>query len=176
MQWSGPPPAWLLGIVAAIPTPGTAATPTASFEVAATIVSGCEINGAAADGGDLGRYGTVDFGTHSALKAETVTATVTPEASVTLACTPGVSLTVSLDGGLHGDGSRNMKAAGGNALQPYKLFSDAGHTQEYGVGQSHSFEVASSQAIALPIYGRTDLGGQNPPDVYSDTVVVTLSW
>ncbi|UNK79785.1 spore coat U domain-containing protein [Sphingopyxis granuli] len=145
--------------------------------MSATIVAGCEINGAlATNGQSIGTYGTVDFGTHAALSTETVTAAILPDAGLTLACTPDVLLTVTLGGGLNNGATRNMKAAGSNALQPYTLHRDAGLSQEYAVDQPYAVTFDDPEAIILPVYGQAPLSGDKPPDIYSDTVLITLSW
>jgi spore coat protein U-like protein len=164
------------GIAACDPSAVLADT-TATFQVSATIVSGCEINGVLASGGEtLGDYGTVDFGTHSSLSTGTVTAAITPNASLTLSCTPGVSLTMALDGGLHAATSRNMQAAESADLVPYRLYSNASLTDELLIGQASSVSFSDPQAITLPVYGKVILSGDKQPDTYSDTVILTLSW
>lgn len=153
------------------------AQPTASFQVSATIVPGCEIGGAPlAPGQSLGAVGTLDFGEHSALTTGPVSATLFQSTALQLACTPSVALTMSLNGGLHAGVSRNLQASAGPGRLAYRLYTDAGRTQELLVNQPVSLSFSNPQAISLSIYGELQLPGNSRPDVYSDTLVVTLAW
>jgi len=164
------------GLAAALSNPAMADT-TTSFQVSATVVSGCEINGSLASGGEaLGRYGLLDFGSHSSLSRDTVSTAIAADAGLTLSCTPGVALSMALGAGQHGSAVRNMQAAGSGALLPYRLYRDAGFSNEMQIDQAYAVTFADPEAIALPIYGRAVLSGDKPPDTYSDTIVLTLSW
>lgn len=166
----------LAGSVTLVPSAAYAVT-SASFQVSAIVVSGCEINGDLATGGELlGRVGTIDFGTHSALATGNITANMVQNSALTLSCTPGVALTMSLNGGLHATSSRNLQASGSAATIPYRLYRDAGLNQEFTINQAVSVTFADPQSIALPVYGQITLSGDKPPDTYSDTILLTLSW
>ncbi len=163
-----------LGLFA--PAAATAQT-TASFQVSAAIVPGCEVNGATpAAGASVGQIGTLDFGTHSALATGQVTATMVRSAGFTLACTPSVALAMTLDGGLHAAGGRNLQAQGGPERIAYRLYSDAAFSQELLTGQAVPLAFSTPSSVALPVYARLTLPGNARPAVYSDTVVVTLAW
>lgn len=157
--------------------PVAAADTMATFDLAATIVEGCEINATLpVDGQDVGQIGTLDFGSHSALSTETVTAALVQNAGLTLSCTSSVSLSMSLDGGLHADGSRNLQRSGDTDRIAYRLYGDSSFTQELLADQPVSISFGDPEAITLPVYGRLTLPGNSPPGIYSDTVMVTLSW
>lgn len=143
----------------------------------ASVVDGCEINGALpANGQAVGEIGVLDFGSHSALAIETVTASLTSAAGLMLQCTPGVTLTMSTDGGLHDDGTRNLQDTAGTSRLPYRLYQDAGFSQEMLAGQASAVSFTAGEPVALLIYGRLSLTGTLPPGTYDDTVVVTLNW
>ncbi|CDO35419.1 Spore coat U domain protein [Novosphingobium sp. KN65.2] len=164
------------GLAAVLSTPAMADT-TTTFQVSATVVSGCEINGALASNGEvLGRYGQLDFGTHSSLSTDTASAAIAADAGLTLSCTPGIALSMALGAGQHGSATRNMQAAGSSDLLPYRLYRDPAFSNEMQIDQAYAITFADPEAIALPIYGRVVLSGDKPPDTYSDTVVLTLSW
>lgn len=165
-----------LGLGGCLASPALAGT-TASFQVSATVVPGCEINGSApAPSQNLGQLGTLNFGTHSALGTDTVTAVLVRNSGITLSCTPTVSLTMSLDGGQHAATTRNLQAAGGTERVAYRLYRDPGFGQELLANQGYGITFSDPYAVPLPIYGRLDLPGVRRPDVYRDTVTVTLTW
>ena len=59
---------------------------------------------------------------------------------------------------------------------PYELYRDPGLSQEYAIDQAYPVSFSDPQAISLPIYGKVSLSGDKPPDTYSDTIDLTLSW
>lgn len=156
-------------------TPASAQT-SASFQVSATIVPGCEINGSPPVAGQgVGQVGVLDFGTHSALDTGPISVSLAQNAGLTFRCTPAVALTMALGGGLHAGNSRNVQETGGARLA-YRLFRDAGFTQELAADQPIAVSFSGSGAVALPIYATLNLGAGNRPGTYTDTVVVTLAW
>lgn len=161
---------WLLA------TPAAAET-SAAFQVSASVVPGCEVNGGTpAPGASVGQIGTLDFGTHSALDTGQVTATMVRNAGFTLACTPTVALSMTLDGGLHTAGQRNLQAQDGAERIAYRLYRDAAFSQEFLTGQAVPVAFGTPSNVALPVYARLTLPGNARPAVYSDTVIVTLAW
>ncbi|WP_277963234.1 Csu type fimbrial protein [Pseudomonas sp. RIT-To-2] len=154
----------LAGLAAAWPL--DAAT-SSSFQVSATVSTGCLVVGGGSN------YGTLNFGSWSALATGTATAAV-PGTGVTLQCTPGVTLNMKVDGGQNAGTSRNLKA--GSALLAYQLYRDAAYSQSLGISQSVTVAYADSTNISLPIYGRLSLPGNLPAGSYSDVLQVELSW
>lgn len=75
-------------------TPFAQAVTTQSFLVAATITPGCSVT--AGTGGVLG---SLNFGTRSGVATGQVSTSFVPNGSLSIACTPGVSLSMSIDGG-----------------------------------------------------------------------------
>ena len=154
----------------------------ASFLVSATIEAGCEVNGSVpAPNAGIGQIGTLAFGTHSALATGPVTATMVQSGGFPLACTPTALPTMTLDGGLHGGSTgsalRNLESPAGAAERiAYRLYRDAGFNQELLAGQAYAVSLDNPLAITLPIHGRLTLAGNRRAAVYSDTVVVTLTW
>ena len=139
-----------------------------SFQVSATITPGCLV----ASGGS--NYGSLAFGSYSALA--TSTASVALANSVVLQCTPGVALSMTVDGGLYNSGGRRMQLNSGTAKVAYQLFRDAALSQSLGISQSVSVAYANANNISLPIYGRVQLPGNTPGGTYSDTLQVQLTW
>ncbi|MBT2374559.1 spore coat protein U domain-containing protein [Pseudomonas fluorescens] len=139
-----------------------------TFQVSATITPGCLVVGGGSN------YGSLTFGTYSALSTSTVS--VALSGGVTLQCTPGVTLNMSVDGGLHNSSGRHMQLNSGGALVAYQLFQDAALSQSLGVSQSVSVAYSNANTITLPIYGRVQLPGNQPGGTYSDVLQVQLSW
>lgn len=139
-----------------------------SFQVSATITPGCLV----ASGGT--NYGSLAFGSYSALA--TSTASVALTSSVVLQCTPGVALSMTVDGGLYNSGGRRMQLNSGTAKVAYQLFRDAAFSQSLGISQSVSVVYSNANNITLPIYGRVQLPGNTPGGTYSDTLQVQLTW
>ena len=96
--------------------------------------------------------------------------------SVVLQCTPGVALSMTVDGGLYNSGGRRMQLNSGTAKVAYQLFRDAALSQSLGISQSVSVAYANANNITLPIYGRVQLPGNTPGGTYSDTLQVQLTW
>ncbi|MGF6096521.1 Csu type fimbrial protein [Pseudomonas sp. 18175] len=139
-----------------------------SFLVSATITPGCLV----VTGGT--NYGSLAFGSYSALA--TSTASVALTSSVVLQCTPGVALSMTVDGGLYNSSGRRMQLDSGTAKVAYQLFRDAALSQSLGISQSVSVAYSNANNITLPIYGRVQLPGNTPGGTYSDTLQVQLTW
>jgi len=158
-----------LALVAAVaPVPLDAAT-TSTFLVNATIQAGCLVVGGVAN------YGNLNFGSFSALSTAAAT-TQLSGTTVTLQCTPGVTLNMAVDGGQNNNGSRNLKRSSGSNLQVYQLFRDAAFSQALGINQTVAVSYSDPTAIQLPIYARAQLTGALPAGTYTDVLQVTLTW
>jgi len=139
-----------------------------SFQVSATIAAGCLVVGG------VSNYGSLVFGSYSSLSTNTVS--VALSGGVTLQCTPGVTLNMSVDGGLHNSSGRHMQLNSGSAQVAYQLFRDAALSQSLGISQSVSVAYSNANNITLPIYGQVQLPGNQPGGTYSDVLQVQLSW
>ncbi|MDF0730938.1 spore coat U domain-containing protein [Pseudomonas entomophila] len=159
----------LAGFGLGLALPLSAAT-TSTFQVSATIAAGCLVVGG------VTQYGLLDFGTRSALSTAALSTSL-GGTTVTFQCTPGVVLSMSLDGGQNSAaGTRNLKRSGGTQLLAYQLFRDAGLTQSLGIGANVAVSYSDPTAIKLPVYGRTQLTGALPAGTYTDVVQVTVTW
>lgn len=146
---------------------------TQSFKVNATITPGCSV--ATGSGGAMG---SLNFGSYSGVKTGQVSTQFVPNASLLLACTPGVALSMSINGGQNYTTVRNMQLSGGTQRVPYRLYSSSSlaANSEIGVNQSVSVAYSNSNNIALTIFGAAQLTGFSPAGTYSDQLAVTLSW
>jgi spore coat protein U-like protein len=157
----------LLLCAGSVPLPLAAVT-SQSFQVSATVTAGCLVVGG------VSNYGSLNFGSHSALAAGTVQVALT--AGVQLQCTPGVTLNMTVDGGLYNSGGRHMQLTSGSNRVAYQLFRDAAYSQSLGIGQSVAVAYTDANNISLPIYGQMLLPGNQPGGTYSDVLQVQLSW
>lgn len=148
---------------------------THTLTVSAQIVTGCSvINGS---GGTL-NLGMLNFGTWPAVATGPVGAAQVSGSGVQIQCTPGLNLSMTVDGGLHptaGNSQRNLLGPNATSIA-YQLYADAGHTRPIGIGEALAVPV-SGGTVTLPIYGGLTLPGPTvPPGTYTDTVQVTLSY
>ncbi|WP_318368403.1 spore coat U domain-containing protein [Enterobacter sp.] len=161
-------------LVVGLILPGAAkAVTTQTFQVGATIEAGCSV--ASGTGGVLG---SLNFGTHTGVESGRVTTSFVPNSALSLACTPGVALSMSINGGLHYASVRNMQRSGGTEVVPYRLYrsNTFAANSEIGVDQTLSVTYTDSNNIALTLFGAAQLTGFSPAGNYSDQLTVTLSW
>ena len=152
---------------------------TAEFTVSAAIAAGCLIDGFGSIG-NAGLLGSLDFGQDSALSTATRNASFLAAQTLRLRCTPGVNLTMAIDGGSHAaSGSRNLQLGANNALRlAYSLCADAACSQPLAISSGRIIPVSgtNSNDVKLPIYGRLTLPGQANAGTYTDMLTVTLTW
>lgn len=147
------------------------ADPSTTFMVSATVMPGCLVTGG------VSNYGNLNYQTQATPMQEArVSATLA--SGVRLQCTPGVALSMTVDGGLNFDGGtgRGMKRNNGNERIPYELYGEAGHTTSLQVGQSMPVSYLNPNNITLPIYGEAKIPVGLPAGTYSDVVQIQLTW
>lgn len=171
----------LLAVVASgggLSSPGHAET-SATFDVAAEIVAGCRVDGLGAIG-HAGAIGILDFGEDSSFSTATRSASITASQAIRLRCTPGVTLTMSIDGGNHAAlGLRHLQLqTGGDARIVYSLCRDAACAEPIAIGGGTAVAVtsANSDDVRLPLFASLTLPGALPPGRYADLLTVTLAW
>lgn len=162
--------AWLLGMMVAF---SANAVTQQSFQVGATITPGCSVAS-----GSGGLFGTLNFGSHSGVENGITSNAFIPNTSLALACTPGVALSMTIDGGKNYTSVRNMVRTGGSDTVPYRLYTSGALTAntEILVNQAVAITYSNSNNITLPIYGAAQLTGFSPAGTYTDQLTVTLSW
>jgi len=169
-----------LGLWALLALAGAArAETTATFEVSATIVAGCAVDGIGTSG-DAGSIGTLDFGHDTTLSTASRDAALVGSQMIVLRCTPGVALSMTLGEGLHASGGdRHMQLGSSTAERlQYRLYADAGMTDEIGIDQARSILVTASNMndVELPVYAQVSLPGGSLAGTYADSFLVTLTW
>ncbi|HAK34892.1 MAG TPA: fimbrial protein [Pantoea sp.] len=142
--------------------------PTSTFQVSASIVAGCIVSGT-----NTGVFGTLDFGSQSGVARNSVSASFVQSAAITLACTPGTTLSMSISGGSNYTTTRNLKHTSNTNTVPY---TNASHTTAIPVNSAVALSYSNANNITLPIYGLLQLPGPTRAGVYTDTLTVTLSW
>jgi len=97
---------------------------------------------------------------------------------LSIACTPGVALSMSINGGQNFSSVRRMTRSGGTEVVGYRLYSSSSlaANSEIGVNQAIPITYTNSNNIALPLFGVALLTGFSLPGTYSDQLTVTLSW
>lgn len=161
----------LLGLF--FPCAQALAITTQTFQVNASVVRGCSVVA-----GTGGEWGTLNFGSHSGVASGAVNTQFVPNTALSLACTPGVELTMSINGGQYYDSVRHMQRAQGTERVPYRLYSNSSlaANSEIGLNQAVPVSVNDASNIALTLFGVAQLSGFSPAGVYSDQLTVTLSW
>ncbi|MGD1107175.1 MAG: spore coat U domain-containing protein [Terracidiphilus sp.] len=136
-------------------------TATAQFSVTATIVKGCAVS---ATNLAFGNYtGAVNNST----------------STVSVDCTSGTAYTVSLSAGLATGAtvtSRSMQ--NGSALLHYGLYSNSGHTTNWGNTSATNWVsgTGSGSAQPLTVYGQIPAAQYVTPGSYTDTITVSVAY
>ncbi|MCW0309400.1 Csu type fimbrial protein [Pantoea ananatis] len=146
-------------------------TSSTTFQVSASIVAGCVVSGT-----NTGIFGTLNFGTQSGLGTSSVSASYIQSSTINLACTPGTTLSMTINGGSNYTSTRNLKLANNTNTVPYYLYSNAARTTPIPVNTAVPLSYSNANNITLPIYGSLQLPGPTRAGVYSDTLSVTLTW
>ncbi|RRZ96929.1 SCPU domain-containing protein [Erwinia sp. 198] len=149
------------------------ALPTQTFQVTASVVNGCVISGT-----NTGVFGTLNFGTRPGVGSASASASFVQSSTITLACTPGTALSMSVNGGSNYSSTRNLKIANNTDLVAYALYTSASASAASAipVNQNVALTYSNANNITLPIYGRLQTSGVRRAGTYSDTLTVTLSW
>lgn len=148
--------------------------PAKPVEVKASIVNGCVVSGT-----NPQVLGTLNFGTLPGIStaATTASAAFTQSSTITLACTPGTTLSMSLNGGAnYANNSRNMKLTNNTNLVAYRLYSNSTLTTAIPLDTALTVAYTNANNITLPIFGQAQIPSVNRAGTYTDTLTVTLSW
>ncbi len=169
----------VLGLVCLLVNTAQAAV-SGQIQAQLIISAGCQVT-SAGGGGTGNNPGLLDFGSQGPTWTAPLNAQM-HSSNGNLAVTCGASssgptsFTVSIDGGTHGDGTARYLSNGSRSV-PYRLTVDAAGTDNYRIGQQHTFAAGSGTQIAIPVYGAVLANkGALPAGTYSDTLTVTLDW
>ncbi|MPM41787.1 hypothetical protein SDC9_88446 [bioreactor metagenome] len=144
-----------------------------TFQVSATVMSGCAVLGSGSTSGDAGHLGTLDFGIASALSTDTLTASLN-QWDVALQCSPNTAVSVQIDGGKQPSGGRRQLALnGGNQRVSYDL---KRQTTMAPIGIDQIFSETVTGELVFRIHAEAPLSGDLPPGTYTDALRVTIGW
>jgi spore coat protein U-like protein len=152
-----------VGVAAAagLATAGSAATANANLGVSASVAATCAITTSA-----------VAFGAYSGTQID-ATGTVTAN------CVIGTPWNIGLGAGT-GTGATvsNRKMTSGANTLPYALYSDAGHSQNWGntIGTDTLTGTGTGGTDGHTVYGRIATGSVPAAGSYTDTVVATITF
>ncbi|TIN21147.1 MAG: spore coat U domain-containing protein [Mesorhizobium sp.] len=138
-----------------------AADPT--FTINATVAANC-----------LVATQNIDFGSKGVLDGD-----IDATGQVSVTCTPAAAYTVSLNGGLTGSPPTARKMSKGAETVTYGLYKDADRTQPWGDASTPGSTVPGTGNGAtqnLTVYGRVPPQTTPSAGVYTDTVVVTVTY
>lgn len=112
-----------------------------SFRVSATVVPWCSVST-----GTGGRFGTLDFGTRNGVDNTPVSTSFVADGALSIACTPGVALSMSIDGGQNYSSVRRMTRSGGTEVVGYRLYSSSSlaANSEIGVNQPYRLPIPTA--------------------------------
>lgn len=166
----------VLGYASACASWAASVPTTASFMARANIVRGCVISTAPGQTTGIG-FGTLDFGSHSAVQAGAFSTALSAGAATppSVQCTPGTTVQISADAGLHAQAGQRHLAGPVGGLIPYALWLVTGNVA-LPPGSSSSLTLGPTPT-SLPVGGTATLPGAGlPAGTYTDTVQVTLAW
>ncbi|MGZ0702907.1 Csu type fimbrial protein [Pseudomonas piscis] len=142
------------------------------------ISASCQVSSSGA-ASPLTDPGVLDFGQQGPTWVNPIKASLdnSGEGQLQVACNPSVTgFTVSINGGLNGDGTTRRLSNGRQTL-PYRLFVDASGSDSYSIGQQRNFAVSSGSRIPIPVFGSVVANTRAvPAGVYTDTLTITLDW
>ena len=137
---------------------------TTTFQAKVTIAASCVIGGAT----------TLDFGTPGLL-----TANVDQTSTISVQCSSTTPFNIGLDKGTNGTSVTNrlMKGATAATVQ-YSIYSDSGRTSNWGntIGTDTVASTGTGSSQSFTVYGRIAPQTTPAPDVYTDTVTVTVTY
>lgn len=135
----------------------------ATFTVNATIANNCLVVAQ-----------NINFGAIGVLNAN-----VDASGQLAVTCTPNTSYAVSLNGGTTGSPPASRKMSKGSERVTYGLYKDAARSQVWGDPSTPGSTVpgtGTGLAQNLAVYGRVPPQPTPSPGLYSDTVVVTITY
>src|SRR5688572_8389034 len=146
--------------------PTWAATTTTTFSVTANVAPTCSIAAAA-----------LDFG---AAIPNPINSNVDSQTTITATCSNGAPYQIALSAG-NGLGATfgDRRMTSGTNLLRYSLFTDSSRTIVWGNGSAGNTRVngnGNGAAQTITVYGRIISGQSVATGMYSDTVVVTMTF
>jgi spore coat protein U-like protein len=120
----------------------------------------------------------MDFGTYDAI-AQQATAALDAQATITVACTKGTTISVAIDDGLYDRARTRRMADMTRDFLDYELYKDPSRTQRWGSRRDEVYDggvAPSRDPRAFIVYGRVPGGQDVAPGTFIDMVVVTVEF
>ncbi len=153
----------LTACLAILSGPAFAGSADTTFNVTASVAGSCTISAT-----------NVDLGAYDPASGSNATGTITYQ------CTPGLSPSISLDGGLNSSGNPNgREMAGSPGFLTYNIYQDDSDTTLWGDGTEGSTEAATADGNSdtATAYVNAPSGQTSAPaGNYTDTVTATINW
>lgn len=154
------------------------ATATATFTVTASLTNGCVFGSSLSS--PTTNLGTINFGSFPSVPTNVDVVSTSGAGSVVVTCTPGTTVAIGMDYGIHGGSAtqRYMANSGATATLGYQLYQNAARTVVWGTGaQAMTISSFPSTTQTYPVYGRLFSFTTSPTaGTYTDTVTVTLTY
>jgi spore coat protein U-like protein len=146
-------------------SPALSGTATSTFQSQITIQASCTILSAS----------TLDFGTQGVL-----TANIDQTSTIQVQCTDTTPFNIGLDAGTSAGATVTTRkmTSGGGATVSYLLYSDAGHTTNWGntVSTDTVSSTGTGASQSFTIFGRVPPQTTPAPASYTDTITVTVTY
>ena len=120
--------------------------------------------------GTGGRFGTLDFGTRNGVDNTPVSTSFVADGALSIACTPGVALSMSIDGGQNYSSVRRMTRSGGTELLVTGFTAAAlwRRTAKLGLTRLYRLPIPTAITSRCLFFGVALLTGFSLPGTYSD--------
>jgi spore coat protein U-like protein len=157
-----PPASNYIDTITATVTNGAGDPPQPQIGETATVLAGCLVSAT-----DL------NFGNYSGQL-------ITAPSTVTVSCTNSTTYNIGLNAGTGGTATVTTREMTSPALATlhYGMFRDSGHTLNWGNTPGTDTVAGTGNGIAQPrtIYGQMAAGQSGNPAIYSDTIIVTVTY
>lgn len=148
-----------------------------SFDVTANVVNGCSLGGSGSGGAN---FGTINFGTMPTVLSNIDVASSSGAGSIIVTCTPGASIMLALDYGLHNGNNNFRYLSNGTTSLAYQLYRDSSYSQVWGtMADSLAYTISSfpETTQTYTVYARLFSTPTMPAvGTYTDTITVTLTY
>jgi len=156
------PPGSYVDTIHANITNGAAPPSPPAMGETATVLAGCSVSATDLNFGNYAGLLTTNFST------------------ITVSCTSGTTYSIGLNAGSVAGGTittRKMKSPA-NATLDYQMFRDSGHSLNWGNTPGTNTVAGSGNGLAQQstVYGQMAASQSGNPAIYSDTIVVTVTY
>jgi spore coat protein U-like protein len=139
------------------------------------ILKGCLLNNTASGSVALG---TLNFGDVYATNLARDAVTKSGNGNIELRCTPGTTAQITMNAGLYGGtiNNRKMRHTSANSTLNYQLYTSANYSTIWDDSTGVSVIFTADETQFIPIYGRIPAQATPLSGVYTDLIVVTVSY